>query len=118
MKRYCFDTSGISNPLETMPEDIHESMWQAVANCIVAGRIAVTTEIYEEMCQIPGKIGDCIKANEVAMVLEVGDPSWDWNTYVDYSLRMQEDYSAFISEYIGGSRKTICLNDLTIVALD
>ncbi len=28
MKKYAFDTSGISNPLESMPEDIHESMWK------------------------------------------------------------------------------------------
>ena len=27
MKKYAFDTSGISNPLESMPEDIHESLW-------------------------------------------------------------------------------------------
>jgi len=28
MKKYAFDTSGISNPLESMPEDIHESIWK------------------------------------------------------------------------------------------
>jgi hypothetical protein len=27
MKKYCLDTSGLSNPLEFMPEDIHVTLW-------------------------------------------------------------------------------------------
>lgn len=42
MKRYCFDTSGISNPVETMPDDIFESLWLKVIAVIEAGEIAVT----------------------------------------------------------------------------
>lgn len=71
MKKYCFDTSGISNPLETMPEDIYDSMWAAIKVVISTGCIAVTKEIYDEMTHIPGSIGDCIKSNEAQMVLRL-----------------------------------------------
>src|SRR5262249_19409221 len=71
-KKYCFDTSGISNPLETMPEDIHESAWTKIKACIEGGMFAVTTEIYDEMIHITGTVGECIGAKEAALVLEIG----------------------------------------------
>lgn len=117
MKKYCFDTSGISNPAETMPEDIHESLWEKFSDEIKNGCIAVTKEIYGEMIHIPGKIGKCIVDNEDLMVLEVGDNSWDWQSYIDHSVRMQDAYKNFISEYTGGSKKTIGLIDITIIAM-
>src|SRR5580704_19617184 len=59
MKKYAFDTSGISNPLESMPEDIHESMWGNFKTKILpSGIIAVTQEIYDEMGSIPGSVGE------------------------------------------------------------
>ena len=53
MKEYCFDMSGISNPLETMPADIHTSFWSLVSKFLVSGKVVVTKEIYEEMVHIP-----------------------------------------------------------------
>ncbi len=82
MKKYCFDTSGVSNPAETMPQDIHESLWQKFQTEIENGTIAVTTEIYEEMLSIPGPIGDCIKNNKDNLILEVGDKDWNWQSYL------------------------------------
>lgn len=117
MKKYCFDTSGISNPLESMPEDIHESMWQRIVPIVESGCIAVTSEIYAEMINIPGSIGQCIKSNKLKMVLEVNQGSWNWVNYVNHSTRMNTTYHNFISEYCGGSPKTVCLNDMTIIAL-
>lgn len=70
MKRYCFDTSGVSNPLEAMPEDIHSSM-RRVVEIFEAGAIAVTSEIYHEMTDIPGAIGTCINAHKGQLLLEV-----------------------------------------------
>jgi hypothetical protein len=117
MKKYCFDTSGISNPLESMPEDIHESMWNGFkAKCLQAGIIAVTQEIYDEMENIPGSVGQCIKSNKTELIMEVGG-DWDWGTYITHVNKMEDDHHDFISEYTGGSKKTVCLNDISIIAL-
>ncbi len=117
MKRYCFDTSGISNPLENMPIDIHGSLWELLLEFFEAGYVAVTTEIFEEMILLPDGIGERIKMAKDHLVLEVGEPIWRWQDYIDNSNRMQDTYHDFISEFTGGSSKTICLNDLSIVAL-
>ena len=80
MKKYCFDTSGISNPLELMPEDIHASLWNGFkAKCLQPGIIAVTQEIYDEMPHIQGSVGQCIKDHKADLLMEVGD-DWDWGT--------------------------------------
>ena len=117
MKRYCFDTSGISNPLESVPIDIHGSLWDWLLDFFEAGSVAVTTEIFEEMILLPNGVGERIKATKDSFVLEVGEPTWDWQDYIANSNRMQDTYHDFISEFTGGSSKTICLNDLSIVAL-
>lgn len=117
MKRYCFDTSGLSNPLEMMPEDIHESMWRKIVSILESDSVAVTTEIYEEMTHISGIVGECVRTNRSSLVLEVNQSGWNWQSYVAHSVRMNSQYKPFISEYSGNSPKTICLNDMTIVAL-
>lgn len=99
-----------------MPEDIHQTMWGGFCERVETGIIAVTTEIHVEMCRIPGDVGAHLSENASAMILEVGD-DWDWKSYVDHIQRMQVDHKGFISEFTGGSAKTICLNDLTIIAL-
>jgi Domain of unknown function (DUF4411) len=117
MKRYVFDTSGISNPLEAMPEDIHESMWKGFkTKCLESGIIAVTEEIYGEMLHIPGSVGQCIKDNKDELLMEVGG-DWDWNSYINHLNQMEDDHHDFISENIGGTKKTVCLNDISAVAL-
>lgn len=117
MKKYCFDTSGFSNPLEAMPEDIHDSMWMKVKAIIADGRIAVTAEIYDEMERIGGDFGQCVKDHKAEMLLEVGDASWNWSAYKACAAEIQTAHHDFISEYCGGSPKTVCLNDISIVAL-
>jgi hypothetical protein len=117
MKKYCFDTSGISNPLESMPEDIHESAWKKIKACIVDSMFAVTFEIYEEMTHITGTVGECIRDNQPALVLEVGEGEWDWDAYTQHSTRMQDEYKDFIAEFNGNRRGTVGLNDISIIAL-
>ncbi|MGO7226717.1 DUF4411 family protein [Rhizobium leguminosarum bv. viciae] len=117
MIKYCFDTSGISNPIETMPEDIHISLWDAFCGQLHGASVAVTKEVHDEMCHIPGTVGSVILACKAAMIFEVGDDAWDWPTYVNHAVRMQGAYKVHISEFIGGSKKTIGLNDLSIIAL-
>lgn len=117
MKRYCFDTSGISNPLETMPEDIHTTMWSRVIEVFESGSIAVTAEIYEEMTRVPGGIGECVKAKKNELLLEVNADGWDWQKYLDCSNGIILAHRDFISEYTGGSPRTVGLTDVSIVAL-
>jgi len=117
MKRYCFDTSGISNPAEYMPQDIHQTMWRKVLEIFKSGSVAVTPEIYDEMVHIPGEIGACIIAHKDSLVLEINQSGWDWKSYVQHSTRMNEQYRGFISDYGSGSPKTVGLNDMSIVAL-
>jgi hypothetical protein len=117
MKAYCLDMSGVSTPLEFMPEDIHPSIWSGVADLVTAGKFAVTAEIYEELCHLPGPFGECIKANEESLQLEIEEESWDWKTYVAHYEEMKTKYASVISEYNGNRKNTVGLKDLTIIAL-
>jgi hypothetical protein len=117
MKKYCFDMSGLSTPLELMPPDIHVTMWTKVEAILASGEIAITKEIYDEMAHLPGSIGDCIKKCEALLVLEVEQDNWDWPTYIERAARMQVDYEGVISEYNGDRKNTVCLNDISIIAL-
>ena len=120
MKRYCFDTSGFSNPHETMPEDIpiYVPLWAQMVEFVESGAVAATTEIYSQMCKIPDDFGECLRQNKARILLEVGDASWSFQTYIDHFTRMQRQYHAHISEYShAGSKRTIDIPDLTIIAL-
>jgi hypothetical protein len=109
--------SGISAPLEFMPEDIHTVLWSRVAEVIENGKFAVTTEIYEELVHIPGTIGDCIRNNKDNLQLEIQEENWDWQMYLTHVERMRKAYEHVISENNGNRKNTVCLNDLSIIAL-
>lgn len=100
-----------------MPEDIHTVLWGRVAKEVEAGKFAVTTEIYEELVHLPGSIGICIKNNKDKMQLEIKKGTWDWQAYLGHVERMRKTYKSVISEYNGNRKNTVCLNDLSIVAL-
>lgn len=117
MKAYCLDTSGLSTPLEHMPEDIHTVLWSRLATIVADGKFAVTTEIYEELVLLPGLIGDCIRGNKANLQLEIEDAEWDWQTYLAHIERMRQAYFDVISEYNGNRKHTIGLTDLSIIAL-
>lgn len=117
MKAYCLDTSGLSNPLEFMPEDIHPTLWAKIEAIVCAGRFAATAEIYDELTHLPGSIGNCLQQNKDAVLMEVASGQWDWNGYIAHGTRMQADHHDFISEYNGNRKGTVGLNDISIVAL-
>jgi Domain of unknown function (DUF4411) len=117
MKKYCFDTSGISTPLELMPEDIHKSAWASIKALIASGIFAVTAEIYDEMTHITGTVGECIIVHKGALILEVGEGEWDWESYTKHTTRMQDDYKQFISEFNYSLKSTVCITDISIIAL-
>lgn len=117
MKTYCLDMSGLSTPLEYMPEDIHTALWAQVAKLIIDGKFAVTTEIYEELEHLPGPIGECVKKNKGNLQLEVQDDGWDWELYIGHVERMRVAYADVISENNGNRKGTVGFNDLSIIAL-
>lgn len=119
MKRYCLDTSGITNPLHDVPEDIHSTLWNRIAKIIEAGEIAVTAEIYGELKgTIWSPIGGVIDSHSSSLVLEVAQGDWDHVTYVSEVSSMIQKYQAFISEYMPKlPNDTVGLNDMSIIAL-
>jgi hypothetical protein len=116
MKKYCLDTSGLSTPLEFMPEDIHPTIWTKIAELIVAGTFAASTEIYEELKHLPGPIGECLKANSDNIQMEI-EEDWDWQAYLVNYAEMEARHHDVISEHNGNRKNTIGVNDLTIIAL-
>lgn len=103
-----------------MPEDIpvYTPLWNGVKSFVLTGAVAATSEIYGQMCKIPGSFGQCVNDNKALILMEVGDSSWNFATYIDHFKRMQIQYRAHISEYSHiGSKRTIDLADLTIIAL-
>ena len=103
-----------------LPEDVplYRPIWQCVIRAIEAGKVAVTAEIYKEMCHITGDVGDCIRASKDQLLMEVDDRSWDGPRYIGQFDRMRKAHKDWIAEYAMKSpAKTICLRDLTSVAL-
>lgn len=117
MPKFCIDTSGLSHPHENIPEDIHASLWDAVRAMLANGDGAVTKEIFDEICLIDGGLGEYVTGQKSKVLFEVGAGQWDWETYIAHNVRMQDDHKQWISEYTTKSPKTICLNDITIIAL-
>jgi hypothetical protein len=114
---YCLDTSGISNPWEETPIDIHATVWRKTMNMISDRKFVVTTEIYNEMEFIEGDLGECIRSNKANLILEVGDPTWDFQIYIGHIQRMRIEYHPFIFLEGTVSKSTVSLNDLSIIAL-
>lgn len=100
-----------------MPEDIYVSMWDRIQQFINSKRIVVTAEIYKELELTDGELGKCIKLCKPFMLMEVGNSNWNWGGYVEITRAIIKDHHDYISEYTGGSPKTICLNDISIIAL-
>lgn len=81
------------------------------------GRFCCNTEILEELNSVPGDVGACIQACAGSMCFEVGDDGWPWQEYVEHVDRMRVTYEAVISEYNGNRKRTVGLNDISIIAL-
>lgn len=117
MRKYVFDTSGLSNPLEVMPEDIHVTLWGKVMTIFSTGHVCVNTEIFEEMILIDGYVGSQLINMESAIKLEIGDEDWSWQRYLEIFNQMKSTHVDYISEYNQDRKGTIGLNDLSIIAM-
>lgn len=109
--------SGLSNPAQQMPQDIHTSLWAQIEARIADGIFGTTAEVFEELTHIPPPFGDCVKTNHAALVFEVGGDHWNWRAYLGHTTRMQTVYEPFISERNNNREHTVNLNDLSIIAL-
>jgi hypothetical protein len=117
MHKYCLDTSGISNPLVAMPEDIFTSLWSKIIDLICDGNFCCNAEIAEQYTYIEGAVGECLKENIPIMLYEIEQGHWDWKLYIGHFTRMSHEYKQFISEYNGNRKNTVDLDDVSIVAL-
>lgn len=117
MPKYCIDTSGLSHPYEEIPEDIHESLWKRVRKTIADGNVAVTKEIFDEVVLINGGLGAFLNDQKLLILYEVEQDEWDWKTYLKHASKMVAAHKPFIREHCGGKKGTICLNDVSIIAL-
>jgi hypothetical protein len=43
--------------------------------------------------------------------------NWNWRDYLKRATKMQLDHKPYIREFCDGSPKTVCLNDISIIAL-
>jgi hypothetical protein len=116
MKKYCLDTSGLSNPFETMPADIYMGLWTQIEGCIARGIFAATTEIYDELVRIGGNLGQVIKNNEPRIKLEIGYGDWNYDEYLSYIAKCHPTYEPYING-TGGSKVSLSFPDFSIVML-
>lgn len=116
MKRYCLDTSGFSNPIQGMPEDIYVSLWTQIRDLVKAGCFAATAEVYDELIHIPGEVGRCLKDHEAQIKLEVGSGDWDYTSYLAHFDALHPKYESFING-TGGSKLSLSMPDFSIVML-
>ena len=117
MHKYCLDTSGISNPVLEMPDEIFVTLWDQVTDKIGNNVFCWNKEIFDELSLIPGRVGNSIKGCNKTCCYEVGIGSWPWGNYIDLANVWRNTYRQFISEYHGNRKNTISSNDLSIVAL-
>jgi len=117
MHKYCLDTSGISNPLAMMPEDIYASLCGKVIDMICSGIFCCTAEIAEQYTHVEGAVGECLKDNIQSMLYEIEQDHWDWRLYISHVNRMSVQYRNFISDYNTNRKNTVDLDDVSIVAL-
>lgn len=115
--KYCLDTSGLSNPLMEMPEDIHKTLWPSVVSKIYANIFCWNVEIATEMSSIQGTVGAALKNCNGSCCFVEGEGSWNWGAYIATNNEWRLQFKQYISEYNGNRKNTIGLNDLSIVAL-
>ncbi len=115
--KYCLDTSGFSNPLMNMPEDIHKTLWLNVVAKVESEIFCWNPEIADEMSKIYGMIGAALNSCNGSCCYELGKGNWDWKAYLTTNDLWKKQFHQFISEYHNNRKNTIGLNDLSIVAL-
>lgn len=115
--KYCLDTSGLTNPLMDIPEDIHLTIWPNIIKKIREKIFYWNVEISEEMEFIKGNVGTELKDCKETCCFEIEKGDWDWPRYIEINNEWREKFRQYISEYNHYRKDTIGLTDLSIVAL-
>lgn len=113
--KYCLDTSGFSNPLMEMPEDIHINLWKNVESKVYQEIFCWNVEIDKEIALIKGSIGRTLISCRNTCLFEVGKGNWNWKAYLEEYKMWCKTYRDYISEFNHDRKDTISLNDLSIV---
>jgi hypothetical protein len=116
VKKYCLDMSGFSNPIQSLPDDIHVSLWTQICDRVRRGDFATTTEVYEELTHITGTVGQCLKDHMAEIRLEVGSGDWSHELYISNFQKLHPKYQKFITG-TGGSKASLSMADFSIVVL-
>lgn len=58
-----------------------------------------------------------LSRNKALILHEVTKGNWNWQDYLKHAAKMQLDHKQYIREFCGGSPKTVCVNDISIIAL-
>ena len=118
MHRYCLDTSGLSNPVMEMPENLYVSLWGKVIPLIRAGVFCWNGEIAVQLKSIQGNVGHALASVNKQCCYEVNQGDWPRESYLSLIEEWRGvKYHQYISEYHGNRKNTIDMTDLSIVAL-
>lgn len=117
-KRYCFDTSAFSTPLEQMPVEIHRRFWANVVSFLELGEFAMTEEVFDEAAVIKAPIGSTIASVKRDVIYRLGETHWDSAAFAHHFDHCRIEYRQFIHEYNGLKKaQTVGLTDVGIVCL-
>ena len=101
-----------------MPPDVHVTLWARIRGLLESGAFCWNTEIWDELDgSIQGEIGECLAGCNQEACYEVGAEHWDWGTYLENIEYVRTEYRDFISEYNSNRKRTVGLNDCSIVCL-
>lgn len=114
--RYCLDTSGLSNPVMELPDDIYITLWRKIETVIKDHVFCWNKEIDQELEGIPGSVGGWLKECSGSCCYELGKGQWPWDEYLNVNNDLREKYKGFISENNGGRKNTVGFNDISIVS--
>ena len=116
MKKYCFDNSAFSTPLQLTPPDVFSRLWQNVREFISSNQIAVTTEVLDEMLLLPGELGEFIGEQKEKLLLEIGEGEWPYLEYLENVKEMQIEFKDNIARS-NQKKGDIGITDISIIAL-
>ena len=74
-------------------------------------------EISVELDSIFGDLGQCLSDCKKICCLEIGQDEWPWEKYLAEFDALKTNYQQYISEYNGGRKNTVGVNDISIIAL-
>ncbi len=118
MARFCLDTSWISNPLQTMPPDVHVTLWKKIFTLVEDCAFCWTEEISHQLERIPNaQFIEILKVINKVACFDLEKDGWPRTAYQEHFNRVTRKYQHVIKEYNGDRQATIDIADCSIVCL-